>query len=146
MGNTLDNNLVSRQAVEDKLVKLCDRLEEIFANIRMMNVDESVCGLCEYDCPAPFECKGFETDECFKLAYEIRHEWQSTKDLPPVNPQPKTGHWIEKDGFDGDTYYDCSECGESWITIEGTPWDNEFKYCPNCGANMVEPQERSSEE
>lgn len=87
MGNTLDNNLVSRQAVEDKLIKLCDSLEEIFANIRMMNVDESVCGLCEYDCPAPFECKGFETDECFKLAYEIRHKWQSTKELPPVNPQ-----------------------------------------------------------
>lgn len=80
--------------------------------------------------------------------------------LPPVNPQepktirglhlsqkykdwqfiqePKTGHWIEKDGFDGDTYYDCSECGESWTTIEGTPWDNEWNYCPNCGARMTE--------
>ena len=43
----------------------------------------------------------------------------------------KTGHWIEKDGFDGDTYYDCSECGESFCTIEGTPWDNEFNHCPN---------------
>lgn len=57
--------------------------------------------------------------------------------LPSVNPT-KTGHWIEKDGFDGDTYYDCSECGESWTTIEGTPWDNEFNYCPNCGAKMSE--------
>lgn len=53
----------------------------------------------------------------------------------------KTGHWIEKDGFDGDVYYDCSECGESWATIEGTPWDNEWDYCPSCGAKMVEPQE-----
>ena len=53
----------------------------------------------------------------------------------------KTGHWIEKDGFDGDVYYDCSECGESWTTIEGTPWDNEWNYCPNCGCRMVEPQE-----
>lgn len=48
----------------------------------------------------------------------------------------KPGHWIEKDGFDGDVYYDCSECGESWTTIEGTPWDNEWNYCPNCGARM----------
>lgn len=56
--------------------------------------------------------------------------------------KPKTGHWIEKDGFDGDTYYDCSECGESWTTIEGTPWNNGMKYCPNCGCRMVEPQER----
>lgn len=63
--------------------------------------------------------------------------------LPPVKPQePKTGHWIEKDGFDGDVYYDCSECGESWTTIEGTPWDNVWNYCPSCGARMVEPQER----
>ena len=68
------------------------------------------------------------------------------KKLPPVNPQPKTGHWIEKDGFDGDTYYDCSECGESWTTIEGTPWNNGMKYCPNCGAKMVEPPERSNKE
>lgn len=52
--------------------------------------------------------------------------------------EPKTGHWIEKDGFDGDVYYDCSECGESWTTIEGTPWDNEWNYCPNCGARMTE--------
>jgi DNA-directed RNA polymerase subunit RPC12/RpoP len=63
-------------------------------------------------------------------------------ELPSVKPQePKTGHWIEKDGFDGDVYYDCSECGESWTTIEGTPWDNEWNYCPNCGARMFEPQE-----
>ena len=61
--------------------------------------------------------------------------------IQALKQEPKTGHWIEKDGFDGDTYYDCSECGESWTTIEGTPWDNEFKYCPNCGAKMVETQE-----
>lgn len=52
----------------------------------------------------------------------------------------KQGHWIEKDGFDGDVYYDCSECGESWTTIEGTPWQNGMAYCPNCGAKMFEPQ------
>lgn len=50
--------------------------------------------------------------------------------------EPKTGHWIEKEGFDGDTYYNCSECGESWTTIAGTPWNNGMKYCPNCGAKM----------
>jgi len=56
--------------------------------------------------------------------------------IKALEQEPKTGHWIEKDGFDGDTYYDCSECGESWTMIEGTPWDNEFKYCPNCGCRM----------
>ena len=57
--------------------------------------------------------------------------------LPSVTPTERTGHWIECDGFDGDTYYDCSECGESWATIEGTPWQNGMKYCPNCGAEML---------
>ena len=78
--------------------------------------------------------------------------------MPPVTPQaicpshgidcedcpayePKTGHWIEKDGFDGDTYYDCSECGESFCLIDGTPTDNLYNYCPNCGAKMEESEE-----
>jgi len=57
-------------------------------------------------------------------------------DLPPVTSGRHKGRWIECDGYDGDTYYDCSECGESWTTIEGTPWDNGMNYCPNCGAKM----------
>ena len=48
----------------------------------------------------------------------------------------KTGKWIEKTDYMGDTYYDCSVCNESWITIEGTPWVNGMNYCPHCGAKM----------
>ena len=54
----------------------------------------------------------------------------------PTIEERKTGKWIEKDGWDGDVYYDCSVCGESWITIEGTPWENGMNYCPHCGAKM----------
>lgn len=50
--------------------------------------------------------------------------------------EQKTGHWIEKDGYGGVTYYDCSECGGSWTTIDGTPWNQGMQYCPNCGAKM----------
>ena len=50
----------------------------------------------------------------------------------------KTGHWIEKTDYMGDTYYDCSACDESWMTIEGTPWINGMNYCPHCGAKMEE--------
>ena len=62
------------------------------------------------------------------------------KTEPSVQPQ-KVGRWIEKDGYDCDVYYDCSACGNSWTTIDGTPWDNGMNYCPCCGAKMVEPQE-----
>lgn len=48
----------------------------------------------------------------------------------------RRGKWIEQeDGF-GDTYYDCSCCGESFCLIEGTPTDNMYNFCPNCGADM----------
>ena len=73
------NDLISRKAAIDKLI---DELEEIFADIREEHVDDSVCGLCEYDgaymgesgdwCN---ECPGFERDDCFKLSDKIRKEW-----------------------------------------------------------------------
>lgn len=138
---------ISRQAVEDKLLKLCNELEGIFADIRMKEVDDCVCGLCEYDCDhgidgSAFECPGFEKDECFKLADEIRHEWQSTKDLPPVNPT-KTGHWITTSeyytgAYGNIDYVECSCCHE--YSLE------DGNFCPNCGAKMFEPQERSDKE
>ena len=59
--------------------------------------------------------------------------------IKALEQEPKTGYWIEKEEFYGDVYYDCSECGESWTTIDGTPWNNGMNYCPNCGAKMVEP-------
>ena len=59
--------------------------------------------------------------------------------LPSVTQ--KSGKWIEKDGWDGDVYYECSICGEPFCLIDGTPTDNMYNYCPNCGAKMVEPQE-----
>ena len=46
------------------------------------------------------------------------------------------GRWEEQDDGWGGTYYDCSACGESWTTIDGTPLQNNMNYCPNCGAKM----------
>ena len=60
----------------------------------------------------------------------------SMKTLSAILPTERTGHWIEKEDFNGDTYYDCSECGESFCLMDGTPTDNLYNYCPNCGARM----------
>ena len=51
--------------------------------------------------------------------------------------EPKTGQWIEEDMFDGDVAYRCSECNELFWIESGTPKDNEYNFCPNCGARMV---------
>ncbi len=48
----------------------------------------------------------------------------------------KTGRWIEQDDEYNDTIYQCSVCGEEFVTIEGTPADNLWNYCPCCGARM----------
>lgn len=48
--------------------------------------------------------------------------------------EPKTGHWIE---CEDEVKVYCSECK----VISDYPTN----YCPNCGARMVEPQERSDD-
>ncbi len=44
------------------------------------------------------------------------------------------GEWIEREDWNGDYYYDCSVCGESFVLFDGTPSMNLYHYCPNCGA------------
>lgn len=60
-----------------------------------------------------------------------------------LEQEPKTGHWI-KYGVPrcGEQHYKCTSCGYyinfgQWSEI----YTKEFKYCPNCGCRMVEPQE-----
>ena len=64
---------------------------------------------------------------------QILRNVKSDRVLSPVTPQePKTGHWIYRDGeciyFN---LYSCSECG----VLCGTP---TYNYCPNCGCGMQE--------
>lgn len=65
-----------------------------------------------------------------------------------LEQESKTGHWILTDIEDYRVWYcNCSECGkdpqdyiggsEDWWLIR----NNLPKFCPNCGAKMVEPQE-----
>ena len=75
-------DMISRQTVRYKLAALVNEFEEILSHIREREVDDSVCGLCEYDgayigqsgdwCN---ECPGFEKDDCFKLKEKYRKEW-----------------------------------------------------------------------
>ena len=57
------------------------------------------------------------------------------KDAPTIEER-KTGKWIEQDdGWDG-VYYECSVCKEPFTLIDGTPQDNLYNFCPNCGCEM----------
>ena len=37
-----------------------------------------------------------------------------------------------------DFAWKCGNCSELWTLIEGTPEDNLYRYCPNCGAKITE--------
>ena len=61
---------------------------------------------------------------------------RTIKALPSVSTE-KTGHWKIKRAsihpYGNDVA--CSECGFTMGSSFG------YRYCPNCGAKMVEPQE-----
>ena len=54
-------------------------------------------------------------------------------DVAPVRHgrwEYSTDEWFETD------VYTCSKCRESYVLVEGTPKENLWNYCPNCGAKM----------
>ena len=61
------------------------------------------------------------------------------RNLPSIQPKPKTGHW-EQYGYSWEDKFKCSECGEEQPKILCGEriighWSD---YCPNCGADMRE--------
>ena len=66
--------------------------------------------------------------------------------IKALEQEPKTGHWITKDGKEQGydiggikTWYIqimCDKCGFIKTAIEGHT--GQYKFCPNCGAKMQE--------
>ena len=99
------NDCISRKAVQTRLKEIINEMETIFADIREREVNDSVCGLCEYDCDHGLdgfanECPGFEKDDCFKLNEKYKAEWLDISNIPSITPQePQSFKW-------------CTDCKE----------------------------------
>ena len=52
--------------------------------------------------------------------------------LPAVRPERKKGKWIGIDDFPHDTW-ECDQCGG---IVEDDDRIEDWKFCPNCGADM----------
>ena len=78
-------------------------------------------------------------------AYEGKSaQIEALKKLSSVYPkseqEPKTGHWIKGYTFPDGAYWKCDKCNEL-IKVK-----IPMRYCNNCGAKMVEPQESEDKE
>lgn len=76
---------------------------------------------------------------------------RAIKALPSVTPQePKTGHWIEGQTNNPNIHNIlCSRCFEGYPSkghANSQHTKEKFKWCPKCGARMVEPQESEDKE
>lgn len=84
--------------------------------------------------------------ECAEAAHS-NHEWgmeqgyinaiECLEEMPSAQPDRKKGKWNQIISIPNDMYgrYYCSECGK-----EGNP---VWYFCPNCGADMRQPEEES---
>lgn len=71
------------------------------------------------------------TSRYFKVKFDIEN-------FPAADAAPLVhGRWEDSiDEWFGSDVYTCSKCRESYVLVEGTPEQNLWHYCPNCGAKM----------
>ena len=139
--NNLGVDYISRKAVQTRLKEIINEMETIFADIREREVNDSVCGLCEYDCDHGLdgyanECPGFEKDDCFKLNEKYKVEWLDISNLPSVTPQeprwipvsklPKAGEYI---GDVARYYLVQNEYGDMMVaSYDGIGWQQMYQH------------------
>lgn len=73
---------------EEKIKELVELVEEICKAQRESHVDDSVCGLCEYDGSYigesgdwMNECPGFVMNDCFRLKSRIKEKYLGTDEV-----------------------------------------------------------------
>ena len=70
--------------------------------------------------------------------FSLRNLIMCIKNAPTVDAVEVVHGWwtTVEDDWTLDTIYKCSVCKEEFVTIDGTPAENLWNYCPNCGAKM----------
>lgn len=133
-----------------------------YEKIKNMSVEEmarTMCKLakkydcCDCDCRYATECTVKEMAELLynagyrkipenvKIFYGARGcgKSKATNELLEKlgYVREKQGKWVYKDEDLGCDIYMCSSCKEEYCLETGSPQDNFYNYCPNCGARMV---------
>jgi DNA-directed RNA polymerase subunit RPC12/RpoP len=75
--------------------------------------------------------KGYKGNDC---TFEQCADWLISHGVTVQ----ECAEWQEiEDDWNMETIYKCSACKEEFVTIDGTPADNLWNYCPHCGAKMT---------
>ena len=70
-------------------------------------------------------------EDCNKKMDEIRKAYDKLQDRP-------TGHWFIDERPESDREVVCSNCDQPIFKYHKLDFDYRPKYCPNCGAKMIE--------
>lgn len=57
--------------------------------------------------------------------------------LPSAPDSRQRGEWEPLTDYIGNEYFECSKCHDAFYVEFGTPEDNNYNFCPNCGARML---------
>lgn len=130
---------ISRQAALDAMYALCDTGETLKENTWRDNphidaVVETIEELPSVN-PRPYPDSISRTDMLDAIGHGTTYTSEDLqriiKTLPSVNPQTKTGHWVEHNkpyDIDGTYYCYCDNCGGDA--------HEKTDFCPWCGAKM----------
>ena len=76
--------------------------------------------------------------ECYSRDPDVTHMSECIANAPTVDAEPvRHGKWIDEGYYADNTNikaWHCSECNWHMLGYE----DELFRYCPTCGARMVE--------
>ena len=102
-------------------------VENYLANSAMNEIDSNF-----------FKNSGWETVD-LEIPKSMQHILSDYKRVLKENEELKSVKKecvFREDGTE-ECLWHCSNCKKEWLFYEGTPEDNELKYCPHCGAKVT---------
>lgn len=84
--------------------------------------------------------EGRQINRCYKMQELCKAVKGIADDCPTIDPKSlrPTAHWINEDSFYKDSIvWHCSACKGKFVLHGGTPENDNYQYCPACGARMV---------
>ena len=131
---------------EEALKAVKGYLTDIIPRENYSEVEEIVSALEQEPCDDAVSREAviewLKAKDIIKMSSQEEMARKELKALPTVRPKEKTRHWIEHN-TGHNRYYSCSECSclaPNTEVADGVIWKLS-KYCPDCGARMVKPQE-----